>query len=57
MHKTKGSGIKDVLVVLDEYFWNKYNFKTIFNPNENDLSKNYIIKSYFMFLVQGQLKI
>ncbi|CAA0170167.1 DNA and RNA helicase family protein [Tenacibaculum maritimum] len=39
MHKTKGSGIKDVLVVLDEYFWNKYNFKTIFNPNENDLSK------------------
>ncbi|WP_159286504.1 UvrD-helicase domain-containing protein [Tenacibaculum maritimum] len=39
MHKTKGSGIKNVLVVLDEYFWPKYNFKTIFNPNENDLSK------------------
>lgn len=39
MHKTKGSGIKDVLVVLDEYFWNKYNFKTIFNPHEEDLSK------------------
>ena len=28
MHKTKGSGIKDVLTFLDEYFWNKYNFKT-----------------------------
>lgn len=27
MHKTKGSGIENVLVVLDEYFWNQYNFQ------------------------------
>lgn len=27
MHKTKGSGIENVLVVLDEYFWNQYKFQ------------------------------
>ena len=31
MHKTKGSGIDNVLVVLDEYFWIKYNFNSIFD--------------------------
>ncbi|WP_282051397.1 hypothetical protein [Maribacter aquivivus] len=31
MHKTKGSGIENVIVVLDEYFWNKYNFKSIYD--------------------------
>jgi DNA helicase-2/ATP-dependent DNA helicase PcrA len=31
MHKTKGSGIENVLVVLDEYFWhNEYNFRSIY---------------------------
>ena len=39
MHKTKGSGINNVLVVLDEYFWSKYNFKTIFDPLESDIAK------------------
>ncbi len=32
MHKTKGSGIENVLVVLDEYFWSAYNFTSIFDP-------------------------
>jgi DNA helicase-2/ATP-dependent DNA helicase PcrA len=36
MHKTKGSGINNVMVVLDEYFWYQYNFRTIFDPNEPD---------------------
>lgn len=31
MHKTKGSGIKNVMVVLDEYLWNMYNFKSIYD--------------------------
>lgn len=40
MHKTKGSGIKNVMVVLDEYFWyQKYKFNTIFNPKEPDVEK------------------
>jgi len=30
MHKTKGSGIGNVLVVLDDFFWSKYQFKTLF---------------------------
>lgn len=36
MHKTKGSGIDNVLVVLDEYFWNsEYNFQSIFSDEPN----------------------
>lgn len=33
MHKTKGSGIENVIVVIDEYFWNKYNFKSIYDES------------------------
>ena len=37
MHKTKGSGIDNVLVVLDEYFWNEYKFRDIYSGNaDND---------------------
>jgi DNA helicase-2/ATP-dependent DNA helicase PcrA len=32
MHKTKGTGIKNVVVVLDEYFWNAYDFKNVLAP-------------------------
>jgi len=39
MHKTKGSGINNVMVVLDEFFWHKYKFKTIFDSEETDLKK------------------
>ncbi|AHW60635.1 DNA helicase-2 / ATP-dependent DNA helicase PcrA [Draconibacterium orientale] len=40
MHKTKGSGIENVMVVLDEYFWyQKYKFKTIFDESEIDTTK------------------
>ncbi len=40
MHKTKGSGIENVMVVLDEYFWyQKYKFKTIFDSGEVDAEK------------------
>lgn len=39
MHKTKGSGIENVIVVLDEYFWNEYDFSTIFNTTINDAKK------------------
>ena len=49
MHKTKGSGIQNVLIVLDEYFWPKYNFKTIFDSNEtNDERKLYNQKLFYV---------
>lgn len=38
MHKTKGSGIENVIVVLDEFFWSKYNFKSIYDESV-DLEK------------------
>ena len=39
MHKTKGTGIDNVLVVMDEYFWSKYSFKAIFDNAETDKEK------------------
>ena len=41
MHKTKGSSIDNVLIVLDEYLWNEYTFKTLFQKENNEKkSKN-----------------
>lgn len=37
MHKTKGSGIENVLVVLDEYFWSKYQFKSVYKKEQRSL--------------------
>lgn len=33
MHKTKGGEINNVLIVLDEFKWSKYNFLSIFEKN------------------------
>ncbi|HNX58268.1 MAG TPA: ATP-dependent helicase, partial [Spirochaetota bacterium] len=50
MHKTKGSGIENVIVVLDEYFWyQKYKFKTIFDARESDaLKRLYNLKLFYV---------
>ncbi|MGP6423546.1 UvrD-helicase domain-containing protein [Pseudomonas pharyngis] len=34
MHKTKGSGIENVLVVADEFFWRDYKFANIFSAGD-----------------------
>jgi DNA helicase II / ATP-dependent DNA helicase PcrA len=34
MHKTKGTGIDNVLVVLDEYFWTEYDFASAFDQQD-----------------------
>ncbi|AXH09555.1 DNA helicase [Malaciobacter halophilus] len=39
MHKTKGSGIDNVIVVLDEYFWNEYDFTNLFDSSNNEAKK------------------
>ncbi len=39
MHKTKGTGIDNVIVVLDEYFWNEYDFTNLFDSNNNEAKK------------------
>ena len=39
MHKTKGTGIDNVLIVLDEYFWNRYNFKSIYMDDADPIVK------------------
>ncbi|XQF92535.1 hypothetical protein ACOBV9_15275 [Pseudoalteromonas espejiana] len=49
MHKTKGSGIENVLVVLDEYFWNKYNFK--FTGDSTEISSVFTSPNMKLFYV------
>lgn len=49
MHKTKGSGIENVLVVLDEYFWSKYNFK--FTPRSTEPSSVFTPPNMKLFYV------
>lgn len=39
MHKTKGTGIENVLVVLDEYFWIEYDFRSAFDLLEANTIK------------------
>jgi len=39
MHKTKGTGIPDVIVVLDEYYWRDYDFRNILTQEFGDTQK------------------
>lgn len=34
MHKTKGTSIQSVIVVMDEFLWNAYDFSLLYNPVE-----------------------
>ncbi|MBT2785495.1 MULTISPECIES: ATP-dependent helicase [unclassified Halomonas] len=36
MHKTKGTGIENVVVVLDEFNWNKYDFGSCFRAEDDN---------------------
>lgn len=44
MHKTKGSSIENVIVVMDEFFWNEYNFTSLYS-SESDSNTNRVINS------------
>lgn len=44
MHKTKGSSIPNVIVVMDEFFWHEYNFSTLYMPG-GDTNANRTINS------------
>ena len=49
MHKTKGTGIENVMVVLDEYFWNQYNFE--FRPSNTKPNTVFAPPSMKLFYV------
>lgn len=44
MHKTKGSSIQNVIVVMDEFFWNEYKFSSLYSP-DSDGNTNRVINS------------
>jgi DNA helicase-2/ATP-dependent DNA helicase PcrA len=39
MHKTKGTGIENVVVVLDEFNWNKYDFGSCFRVEDSNSTR------------------
>lgn len=39
MHKTKGSSIPNVIVVMEEFFWNEYNFSLMYSAYESSKQK------------------
>lgn len=49
MHKTKGAGIENVLVVLDEYFWPQYKFR--FGPASTEPSSVFTPPNMKLFYV------
>jgi DNA helicase-2/ATP-dependent DNA helicase PcrA len=44
MHKTKGTGIENVVVVLDEFNWNKYDFGSCFRVKDDNPSRQAVTK-------------
>ena len=47
MHKTKGTGIDNVLVVLDDFFWSKYQFNSLFDIGSSTLEMKSKIQKLF----------
>lgn len=47
MHKTKGSGIDNVMVVLDDFFWSEYQFQTLFESQCNKLEMKLKVQKLF----------
>lgn len=43
MHKTKGSGISSVIIVMEEYFWNTYDFSLLY-LNKKELNDTTLMK-------------
>ncbi len=39
MHKTKGTSINSVIVVMEEYFWTEYDFSLIYKRDDNKMKK------------------
>lgn len=39
MHKTKGSSIESVIVVMDEFFWNEYNFSSLYSSDDSNVNR------------------
>lgn len=39
MHRTKGTSIPSVIVVMEEYFWNEYDFSLLYKPDECKIEK------------------
>lgn len=55
MHKTKGTGIENVIVVLDEFNWTKYDFSSCFE-NENKNSTRQALTRKLLYVACSRAK-
>jgi DNA helicase II / ATP-dependent DNA helicase PcrA len=39
MHKTKGSSIPSIIVVMEEFFWNEYDFSLMYSTHDKSKAK------------------
>ncbi|MGX8851098.1 UvrD-helicase domain-containing protein [Amedibacillus sp. YH-ame10] len=51
MHKTKGSSIDSVIVVMEEYCWSEYDFSTIYNDKQAQLKQKQWMNSQKLIYV------
>lgn len=55
-HSIKGSEFENVLVVLDNYKWNKYNFRAVFDPSDINPSVTARTRKLFYVSITRPLK-
>ena len=55
MHKTKGTGIENVVLVVDEYGWNQYDFSSCFLKRSPE-SKKEISSRKLLYVAASRTK-
>ena len=50
MHKTKGTSIESVIVVMEEYFWNNYDFSLLYLPQDESKMEKKIVSQKLIYV-------
>lgn len=56
IHKTKGTSIPSVIVVMEEYFWNQYDFSSLYNSVGNPKNEKAIRSQKLIYVACSRAK-
>ena len=56
MHKTKGTSIPSVIVVMEEYFWNEYDFSLLYKTADNSKHEKAIRSQKLIYVACSRAK-
>lgn len=56
MHKTKGTSIPSVIVVMEEYFWNEYDFSLLYKTADNSKREKAIRSQKLIYVACSRAK-